>query len=111
MNAQQQRVLDRDGHKCRLCPSEKFLQVHHFNDIVPGTGWVSAYETHADKDMVTLCRKCHGVFNRRGRSRKRWEYRRRLTLSMYGVDIGTCEVHRWVHENGITHCAFCPAVR
>jgi len=44
-------VLDRDGHKCRMCPSDKNLQAHHitydriFNEDL--------------NDLITLCSKCH----------------------------------------------------
>jgi hypothetical protein len=108
--SQRLRILARDGHKCKLGPhdnDDKRLHVHHFNDLVPGMGFVSAYELENDKDLITLCAHCHGVFNRRGRSKKRWEFRRRLTRLMYGVDIGPCEFHRWTHQNGLTYCSVC----
>lgn len=44
-------VLDRDEHKCRMCPNNSLLQIHHitydriFNEDL--------------KDLITLCKKCH----------------------------------------------------
>ncbi len=100
-------VLDRDGHRCKLGPHEDDtyrLDVHHFLDIVPGLGFVNAYDQEDEKDLVTLCRRCHGTLKTGGRSRRRWELRRRLTLIMYKIDIGPCEIHRWQFLNGATRC-------
>ena len=45
------KALKRAGHRCALCASEKFLQVHHNN-----------YERlggELDFDLVVLCGDCH----------------------------------------------------
>jgi hypothetical protein len=45
--------LERDGHQCRLCSSDKHLHVHHVQPI-------SAGGSHSLQNLVTLCRRCHG---------------------------------------------------
>lgn len=105
--AKRQRVLERDGHRCKLGPHEGDtyrLDVHHFKDVVPGLGYVNAYDKEEEKDLVTLCRACHGILKTGGKSRKRWALRRTLTLIMYNVDIGPCEYHRWQFIDGATRC-------
>src|SRR4030042_5391653 len=107
------RILDRDGHRCKLGPHEddtKRLDVHHFHDLVPGMGYVNAYDKEDEQDLVTLCRACHGALKTAGRSRKRWSLRRKLTLIMYGIEIGPCQMHTFVHaRDGVTRCMYCPA--
>lgn len=46
-----QRVLERDGHKCRRCRSDKRLDVHHRYYAVLGAEPLSS--------LQTLCRDCH----------------------------------------------------
>lgn len=46
-------VLEREGHKCRLCRSQEFLHVHHIT-----------YEHKGDElrhleTLTVLCRECH----------------------------------------------------
>lgn len=51
------RVLKRDKYACRLCCSNRSLQVHH-----------RKYPTHwgfePESDLITLCGKCHLMFHR-----------------------------------------------
>jgi hypothetical protein len=49
------RVLERDGFRCRQCPSKDNLQAHHlfYDGREP---W--EYE---DDDLVTLCERHHGI--------------------------------------------------
>jgi hypothetical protein len=49
------KVLNRDGHCCRLCRSTDQLEVHH-----------NTYERRGMEeldDLVTLCKKCHQNFH------------------------------------------------
>jgi hypothetical protein len=98
-------ILARDG-QCRICEGEKYLQVHHFADIVEHQ-WLSAYVTEVPDLLVTLCRKCHGRLHGKGGGKKKWEIRRKLILLLFGKDIGPCERHRWVHIDGKTRCENC----
>lgn len=45
-------VLERDGYKCRICGSDKGLEVHH---ILPR----KLGGTDHPENLITLCRKCH----------------------------------------------------
>ena len=54
------KVLERDGHKCTECHSNKRLVVHHKDE----TGYASVdynYELSNNKmeNLVTLCSSCH----------------------------------------------------
>lgn len=49
------RILERDGYRCRVCNSPHRLQVHH-----------RTYERlghEEDGDLVVLCAECHDVFH------------------------------------------------
>lgn len=46
------RVLERDGHICKLCGSTDRIQVHH---IIP----YRYSQSHDLENLVTLCRSCH----------------------------------------------------
>lgn len=47
-------ILERDGHKCKLCGSTENLRVHH-------KSYECLYEEEcAMQDLITLCEKCHG---------------------------------------------------
>jgi len=51
-----QKVLKRDGHKCRKCSTKNKLTVHHIKNLSGNQGL--AYDT---KNGITLCRKCHDL--------------------------------------------------
>lgn len=49
-------VLENDCHRCRLCNSNKHLEVHH-----------RTYESIGIEkftDLITLCHECHSVFHK-----------------------------------------------
>ena|SRR5271167_3798758 len=55
--ARRQQVLERDGHRCRVCNGTEQLNVHH-----------RTYERRGDEDLndlTTLCRSCHEYFHHR----------------------------------------------
>ncbi len=55
--AKRQQILDRDGHRCRVCNSTEQLNVHH-----------RTYERRGDEDLddlTTLCQPCHEYFHSR----------------------------------------------
>ena len=49
--------LERDGHRCRVCNSDKNLDVHHRTYIRRGNESLN--------DLTTLCRSCHEYFHKR----------------------------------------------
>lgn len=49
------KVYRRDGYRCALCDSTKYLQIHH---IVPrGKGG----PVDAEMNLITLCADCHAL--------------------------------------------------
>ena len=69
-----QKVLERDGHKCRLRASHPGpFQVHHSN--YENLKWHGREES---ADMITLCLACHEMVtdaNRSDEPVRRWESR------------------------------------
>ena len=54
------KILQRDGHRCQNCGSEKFLQAHHRQyHFLSNLGQFKAPWDYNDKYLVTLCRDCH----------------------------------------------------
>lgn len=55
-----EKILQRDGYKCRICGSTDNLQVHHkqyhFNKVTNRKCLPWEYD---DKYLVTLCDSCH----------------------------------------------------
>lgn len=51
--AMRKKIMELDENKCVRCDSEVALQVHHICYRVPCR----------EKDMVTLCEKCHGFLH------------------------------------------------
>lgn len=47
-------IIERDMYMCQRCMRQDGLQVHHKRYIAGKMAW--EYE---DKDLITLCRKCH----------------------------------------------------
>lgn len=52
------RVLERDDHGCRACPSRRSLMIHH---VV----WRSRGGATTFDNLVTLCARCHGLVHDR----------------------------------------------
>ena len=50
-------VLERDGHRCKVCGSQNNLQAHH---IIPWSATCDGDELRHDiNNGITLCRDCH----------------------------------------------------
>lgn len=45
-------ILKRDNYECKKCGSIKYIIVHHIIPLEKGG-------THDEKNLITLCRKCH----------------------------------------------------
>ena len=45
------KIKNRDGNKCKLCDSERILEVHHLSYVRLGK--------ERGADLVTLCQSCH----------------------------------------------------
>ncbi|MCC5937507.1 MAG: hypothetical protein JJU34_09505 [Lunatimonas sp.] len=60
-----EKVLDRDGHRCRCCGSEHSLQVHHrqYHRDRSSGAWKSPWEYPLTL-LVTLCDECHSEGHR-----------------------------------------------
>lgn len=53
-NAQRKAIYRRDGYRCALCDSTKYIQLHH---IIPrGAGG-----TDHPHNLITLCADCHAA--------------------------------------------------
>jgi hypothetical protein len=50
-------ALKRDGNACRLCVGTIRLEVHHMD----GRNQADAQPNHALDNLVTLCKRCHGL--------------------------------------------------
>jgi len=49
-------ILEREGHQCWECGSERRLHVHHIEKLV----WFETTdEAHQPKNLVALCEHCH----------------------------------------------------
>ena len=56
--AKSRKVRNRDGNKCTVCGSTKYLQVHHTYYISGALPW-----EYPIKDLLTLCKECHHDFH------------------------------------------------
>ena len=62
-NEQRELALERDGHKCTICGSEKNLQVHHIIRYTEFNGdYISANQL---ENLQTLCCSCHSRIENR----------------------------------------------
>lgn len=52
-NARRKAIYRRDGYRCALCDSTRYLQIHHY--VPRGHGGSDFPE-----NLVTLCSTCHG---------------------------------------------------
>jgi hypothetical protein len=53
-------VKSRDEYKCKLCNTQHDLEVHHRS-----YQWIGKEKGH-EVDLVTLCKRCHGMFHSKG---------------------------------------------
>ena len=53
-NATRKAVYRRDGYRCALCDSTKYIQVHH---VIPR----SRGGTNHPHNLITLCADCHAM--------------------------------------------------
>ena len=53
-NAQRKAIYRRDGYRCALCDSTKYIQLHHI--ITRGQGG-----TNHPHNLITLCADCHAA--------------------------------------------------
>lgn len=53
-------IIERDGHKCRICGSPHYLQVHHTTYLRHSENgeWFAPWEYHQSY-LITLCNSCH----------------------------------------------------
>lgn len=51
-NAQRKNIYRRDGYRCALCDSTRYLQIHHY--IRRGQGG-----SNSPHNLITLCSACH----------------------------------------------------
>ncbi len=49
-------ALERDGRRCRICNSSKFVQVHHRK-------YPKNWGEETVEDLTSLCDDCHGLFS------------------------------------------------
>jgi hypothetical protein len=65
-----ERILARDGHRCRNCTSERYLEVHHWQPVAEECSGVDVrgYSTSGqdarivpESGLVTLCQICHNA--------------------------------------------------
>ena len=54
-NQTRKRVYARDGYRCALCDSTRYIQVHHI--VARGKGGPRDNE----QNLVTLCADCHAL--------------------------------------------------
>lgn len=52
--ATRRRVYRRDGYRCALCDSTRFLQIHHHVPRGEGGG-------NSPHNLITLCSDCHAM--------------------------------------------------
>ena len=55
-NAARKAIYRRDGFRCALCDSTKYLQVHHYCKRSLGG-------SDDPMNLITLCAECHGVIH------------------------------------------------
>ena len=55
-------ILDRDGHKCIICGSNRDLTIHHKD----GNGRYTKEPNNDKENLITLCRSCHGILDKEG---------------------------------------------
>ena len=53
-NVQRKNIYRREGYRCALCDSTKYIQIHHY--VHRGAGG-----TNHPHNLVTLCADCHAA--------------------------------------------------
>ena len=53
-NQERKAIYRRDGYRCALCDSTRFLQIHHVVPRGPGG-------TDSPHNLITLCSDCHAL--------------------------------------------------
>ncbi len=62
-NRKREKILKRDGYKCRWCGSIDDLQVHHkYYNKYPDGSRVRAWD-YPDDALIVLCRDCHEKYH------------------------------------------------
>ena len=89
-NAQRKAIYARDGYRCALCDSMKYIQIHHY--ITRGAGG-----TDHPHNLVTLCADCHAAAH--GMMLRDWPDVTQETIEQaiveYMSDLYACEGHIW----------------
>lgn len=49
-------IIKRDDYKCTKCNSKENLEIHH---IIPIINFEDPNDAHYDKNVITVCKKCH----------------------------------------------------
>ena len=63
-----EKILKRDGYKCRWCGSIDDLQVHHkYYNKYPDGSRVRAWD-YPDDALIVLCRDCHKKYHKNHKS-------------------------------------------
>lgn len=63
-NKERRAIYERDGFRCALCDSTKYLQIHHH--VPRGQGG-----TNSPHNLITLCSDCHALAH--GTMLKDWQ--------------------------------------
>ena len=89
-NAQRKAIYRRDGYRCALCDSTKYIQIHH---IIPR----SCGGTDHPHNLITLCADCHAAAH--GMMLREWQDVTEETMDQaiveYMSDLYAEEGHIW----------------
>lgn len=66
------KVLERDNHRCRLCYSTWWLQIHHI--IYRSQGG-----KHIEENLMMLCKSCHDKVHS---SKKTWQVKLKQMINV-----------------------------
>lgn len=62
-------ILNRDQHKCKICNSNKNLNVHHMLYFPKKSAW-----DYEDDYLISLCENCHTIEHESGKALWYWRY-------------------------------------
>ena len=88
-NAERKAIYRRDGYRCALCDSTKYIQIHHY--ISKGAGG-----TNHPHNLITLCADCHALAH--GMNVTDWKVSREdveQAMVEYLSDLYAEEGHVW----------------
>ena len=89
-NSTRKAIYRRDGYRCALCDSTKYIQIHHI--ITRGAGG-----TNHPHNLITLCADCHAAAH--GILLRDWQDVTRETMEQaiteYMADLYADEGHIW----------------